>query len=79
VAPLPRGAASFERFRAELPGFVARLAALPRTRDPFTCPRVVVTGDFFTRFSPFFMEGVRELYTRHGIILKPVDLNDLFC
>jgi predicted nucleotide-binding protein (sugar kinase/HSP70/actin superfamily) len=38
---------------------------------------VVVTGDFFTRFSPFFMEGVAELYAERGIILKPVDLSDL--
>ena len=42
------------------------------------CPRVLVTGDFFTRFSPFFMEGVRDLYAGKGIILKPVDLRDLF-
>jgi hypothetical protein len=61
-----------------LPAFVERLAALPITRDPRSCPRVVITGDFFTRFSPFFMEGVPELYARRGIILKPVDLSDLF-
>ena len=36
-----------------------------------------MTGDFFTRFSPFFMEGVAELYSQRGIILKPVDLGDL--
>ncbi len=65
------------QFQHELPGFVRRLAALPRTQDPLTCPRVVVAGDFFTRFSPFFMEGVRSHYTEHGVILKPVDLNDL--
>jgi len=69
---------SLDRLRAEVPRFVDRLAALPRTRDPQRCPRVVVTGDFFTRFSPFFMEGVHELYAQRGIILKPVDLNDLF-
>lgn len=68
---------SLDKFHAELPGFVDRLAALPRTRDPLTCPRVVVTGDFFTRFSPFFMEGVGDLYAGQGIILKPVDLSDL--
>ncbi len=68
---------SLARFQEELPGFVARLAALPRTRDPLTCPRVVVAGDFFTRFSPFFMEGVRGLYAERGVILKPVDLADL--
>ena len=69
---------SLDQFHAGLPGFVDRLAALPRQRDPRTCPRVVVTGDFFTRFSPFFLEGVRELYAAHGIILKPVDLTDMF-
>lgn len=71
-------ASSLEQFHAGLPGFIDRLAALPRTRDPLTCPRVVITGDFFTRFSPFFMDGVRDLYASHGVILKPVDLNDLF-
>ena len=70
-------ARSLDQFRAELPGFVDRVAALPRTRDPLTCPCVVVTGDFFTRFSPLFMDGVRDLYAAHGIILKPVDLSDL--
>jgi len=53
------------------------LAALSRTRDPLSCPRVAVTGDFFTRFSPFFMEGIVELYARRGIILKPVDVSEL--
>ncbi|HET7008712.1 MAG TPA: hypothetical protein VFK65_24650, partial [Candidatus Binatia bacterium] len=71
------GATSLEQFHAALPGFVERLAALSRKRNPLDCPRVLVTGDFFTRFSPFFMEGVRELYNDRGIILKPVDLNGL--
>jgi predicted CoA-substrate-specific enzyme activase len=70
-------ATSLEDFHAELPNFVASLAMLPRSRDPLSCPRVLVTGDFFTRFSPFFMEGVRDLYNDRGIVLKPVDLNDL--
>jgi predicted CoA-substrate-specific enzyme activase len=65
------------RFQAGLAGFIERITALPRTRNPRTCPRVVVIGDFFTRFSPFFMEGVRDLYSGQGIILKPVDMTDL--
>lgn len=69
---------SLDDFHRQLPGFVERLAELPRSRDPRTCPRVVVVGDFFTRFSPFFMDGVRDLYANRGIILKPVDLNELF-
>ncbi|MGE5060619.1 MAG: acyl-CoA dehydratase activase [Betaproteobacteria bacterium] len=70
-------ATTLEQFHARLPDFVDRLASLPRKRNPLDCPRVLVTGDFFTRFSPFFMEGVRELYSEHGIILKPVELNGL--
>jgi predicted CoA-substrate-specific enzyme activase len=71
------GTGSLGQFQADSPEFVERLAALPRIRNPLSCPRVVVTGDFFTRFSPFFMEGVAELYAERGIILKPVDLSDL--
>jgi predicted CoA-substrate-specific enzyme activase len=70
-------ASSLDEFNAKLPEFAAWLAALPRNQDPSMCPKVVVTGDFFTRFSPFFMEGVHELYAASGIILKPVDLGDL--
>ena len=71
-------ATSLDQFHAELSRFVERLGALPRNRDPLSCPRVLVTGDFFTRFNPFFMGGVRDVYTQRGIILKPVDLTDLF-
>jgi predicted nucleotide-binding protein (sugar kinase/HSP70/actin superfamily) len=71
-------APTLDDFSDRLPGFVQCLAALPRTRDPMACPRVVVTGDFYARFSPFFMDGVRDLYAARGIILKPVDLTDLF-
>lgn len=68
---------SLDQFHTRLPGFIDQLTALSRARDPLSCPRVAVTGDFFTRFSPFFMEGITELYTAHGIILKPVDVTDL--
>jgi predicted nucleotide-binding protein (sugar kinase/HSP70/actin superfamily) len=74
---LVRLAASHDEFQAELPGFIDRLAALPLTGDPADFPRVVVTGDFFTRFSPFFIDGVPELYAAQGIILKPADLSEL--
>jgi predicted CoA-substrate-specific enzyme activase len=71
-------AKTLDHFSEQLPGFVEFLAALPRTCDPMDSPKVVVTGDFYARFSPFFMEGVRDLYAARGIILKPVDLTDLF-
>jgi predicted CoA-substrate-specific enzyme activase len=71
-------AKTLDDFTEQLPAFVECLAALPRTRDPIECPKVVVTGDFYARFSPFFMDGVRDLYAARGVILKPVDLTDLF-
>ncbi|MGD1087046.1 MAG: acyl-CoA dehydratase activase-related protein, partial [Verrucomicrobiota bacterium] len=70
-------APSLDEFNAKLPAFADWLTALPRKHDPSSCPKVVITGDFFTRFSPFFMEGVHALYAAGGIILKPVDLGDL--
>ncbi len=73
-----QGAQSLDEFQATLPAFIERLEHLPRIKDPHTCPRVVVAGDFFTRFSSFFMDGVRDLYAERGIILKPVDLSELF-
>jgi predicted nucleotide-binding protein (sugar kinase/HSP70/actin superfamily) len=74
---LATATASRAHFLTQLPGLIDKLAALPRTREPLNCPRVAVTGDFFTRFSPFFMEGIAELYAQRGIILKPVDVSDL--
>ncbi len=68
---------SLEQFHAGLPKLIDWLAKLRRTRNPLSCPRVAVTGDFFTRFSPFFMEGIVELYAKRGIILKPVDVSEL--
>ena len=71
------GLRSLDAFNAALPAFVGKIALLPLCREPENCPRVLVTGDFFTRFNPFFIQGVRELYAAKGIIMKPVDLSDL--
>ena len=69
-------APSLKVLRAGLERLVEGLAAIPHT-DPTLCPKVIVTGDFFTRFTPSFMEGVHDLYARHGIILVSVGLNEL--
>ncbi|MBN2559458.1 MAG: hypothetical protein JXQ75_00820 [Phycisphaerae bacterium] len=62
---------------ASLPSLAKRVSAIPHT-DPTHCPKVVVTGDFFTRLDPSFMGGIHDLYAKHGIILIPVDLNELY-
>ena len=61
---------------ANLQHLVDDVMAIPH-RDPHGCAKVVVTGDFFLRFSPSFMEGVHQRYAQHGIILVPVGLNEL--
>jgi len=63
--------------KARLPRLVKRVSDIPHT-DPTLCPKVVVTGDFFTRLDPAFMGGVHDLYAKHGIILIPADLNELY-
>jgi hypothetical protein len=62
---------------ADLETLIKQVSAIPHT-DPAHCPKAVVTGDFFTRLSPSFMGGVHGLSAKHGIILIPVDLNELY-
>jgi predicted nucleotide-binding protein (sugar kinase/HSP70/actin superfamily) len=70
-------AVSLKALKNDLQRLIDRVAEIPHG-DPAGCPKVVVTGDFFTRFNPSFMKGVHDLYAQHGIILIPVDLNELF-
>jgi predicted nucleotide-binding protein (sugar kinase/HSP70/actin superfamily) len=70
-------ASSPVRLNADLRVLAKRVSAIPHT-DPTDCPRVVVTGDFFTRLNPAFMGGIHDLYAKRGIILIPVDLNELY-
>jgi predicted nucleotide-binding protein (sugar kinase/HSP70/actin superfamily) len=60
-----------------LEALVDHLAAIPH-EDAAGAARVMVVGDFFTRFNPAFMEGVHDRYTQRGIILIPAGLNELF-
>jgi predicted nucleotide-binding protein (sugar kinase/HSP70/actin superfamily) len=70
------GASSFKALKSNLASLVEQVSRIPHS-DPSGCPKVVVTGDFFTRFNPAFMAGVHDLYARHGIILIPVDFSEL--
>jgi len=70
-------AASPAALNAALPDLVSRISAIPHSA-PTDCPKVVVTGDFFTRLDPSFMGGVHDLYAKKGIILIPVDLIELY-
>jgi predicted CoA-substrate-specific enzyme activase len=71
------GASSPAGLERNLDTLIDRLADIPHT-DPARVPKVIVVGDFFTRFHPSLMEGVHDRYTQHGIILVPAGLNELF-
>ena len=69
-------AASAAELERNLAALIDRVTHIPHT-DPASVPKVIVIGDFFTRFNPALMEGVHERYAQHGIILVPVGLNEL--
>lgn len=56
---------------------IERIATIPRKGSPETHPKVLISGDFFVRFSPFFLRELREIYTKHGIIVKSSDMFEL--
>ena len=65
------------KFNYNVKKLVKQLAHIPRTESPFDYPRVLISGDFFVRFSPFFLRELREIYAKHGIIIKSTDLFEL--
>lgn len=57
---------------------IPQLITLPITKSPKKVPKILVTGDFFVRFSPFFIRELKSHYTANGIIVKSTSLNELF-
>ncbi|MFX0092196.1 MAG: hypothetical protein ACFFBD_10580, partial [Candidatus Hodarchaeota archaeon] len=64
-------------FDKHLPSFIQKVKTIPKIKDLNACPKVLVTGDFFVRYDSFFIDRIHQLYTAKGIILKPVDFNEL--
>ncbi|MBA7584098.1 hypothetical protein ES708_26051 [subsurface metagenome] len=56
---------------------IKRIATIPRKGTPENHPKVLISGDFFVRFSPFFLRELREMYSEHGIIVKSSDMYEL--
>ncbi|MGD0898218.1 MAG: anhydro-N-acetylmuramic acid kinase, partial [Thermoguttaceae bacterium] len=72
-------APSLKALKANLEPLIRRIARIPHA-DAAACPKVMVTGDFFTRLSPSFMADVHDLYARRGIILVPANFGEqLLC
>ncbi|MHA2089920.1 MAG: acyl-CoA dehydratase activase [Candidatus Kariarchaeaceae archaeon] len=74
---LMKATTTYSSFKEAINAAIPRIAAISIIKDVASCPKVIITGDFFVRFDPFFIQGIRERYAKAGIILKAVDLNEL--
>ncbi len=59
-------------------GLIAKLKTIPRIGHPYNFPRVVLSGDFFVRYSPLFLAELKSMYNEQKIIVKSTDLFELF-
>jgi len=64
-------------FNSAVERLISNVKQIPINSNPHDHPVVVISGDFFVRFSDFFYQGLVSRYAERGIILKPVDLNEL--
>jgi predicted CoA-substrate-specific enzyme activase len=74
---LMKATVTYSSFKEAVNAAIPKIAAISVIKDVATCPKVIITGDFFVRFDPFFIQGIRKRYAKAGIILKAVDLNEL--
>ncbi|NHK32443.1 MAG: hypothetical protein FK730_13900 [Asgard group archaeon] len=66
-----------KKFRKNIKKLVRKIGKIPRKSSPKDSPKVLISGDFFVRFSPFFLGELKEIYAQHGIIVKSSDLLEL--
>ncbi|QEE14272.1 acyl-CoA dehydratase activase [Promethearchaeum syntrophicum] len=57
---------------------IQKIKKLPIIGSPQMFPKVCLTGDFFVRFSPFFLHDLKSAYTKNKIIVKSSELFELF-
>ncbi len=68
---------SKKNYNKNIKKLIRQIAKIPRTESPKDLPKVLISGDFFVRFSPFFIKELKEIYAKHGIIIKSTDLYEL--
>ncbi|NHJ46570.1 MAG: hypothetical protein FK733_02165 [Asgard group archaeon] len=66
-----------KEFRKNIKKLMRKIKTIPRISSPKDSPKVLISGDFFVRFSPFFLKELKEIYAEHGIIVKSTDLLEL--
>ncbi|RLI71269.1 MAG: hypothetical protein DRP02_05270 [Candidatus Gerdarchaeota archaeon] len=70
-------AKTLKDYRRGIKKLIRNIAKIPRKMSPKDAPKVLVSGDFFVRFSDFFLGELREIYAKEGIIVKSTDLFEL--
>ncbi|MHA1222731.1 MAG: acyl-CoA dehydratase activase-related protein, partial [Candidatus Heimdallarchaeaceae archaeon] len=56
---------------------IDKIATIPRKMSPQPLPKVLISGDFFVRFSPFFLQELKDIYAKNNILVKSTDLYEL--
>jgi predicted CoA-substrate-specific enzyme activase len=64
-------------FRRGIKKLRKKIKRIPRINSPKDSPKVLISGDFFVRYSPFFLRELKNIYAEHGIIVKSTDLLEL--
>ncbi|MCG3217781.1 MAG: hypothetical protein KAR35_02185, partial [Candidatus Heimdallarchaeota archaeon] len=57
---------------------ITSINRIKRKSSPEDHPKILLSGDFFVRFSDFFVKDLKEIYAAQGIIVKSADLYELF-
>jgi len=70
-------ATSNGKIRKGMRTLIQQITSIPRVSSPRSHPKVLVSGDFFVRFSPFFLKELSKIYNQHGVIIKSTDLYEL--
>jgi predicted CoA-substrate-specific enzyme activase len=68
---------SLKEYDGNIDKLVSNFASIPRKASPMDYPKVLVSGDFFVRFSPFFLKELKEIYAKQGVLVKSTDVYEL--
>ncbi|MCE7743194.1 MAG: hypothetical protein GOP50_12155 [Candidatus Heimdallarchaeota archaeon] len=66
-----------KQFHKNVEKLIDKISTIPRKESPKNLPKVLITGDFFVRYSPFFLNELKELYAKHNILVKSSDLYEV--
>ena len=67
----------FPDLNREMNYLIQKIKGLPIIGSPKMFPKVCLTGDFFVRFSPFFLRELKSAYIKNKIIVKSSELFEL--